>query len=186
MANAAPDDLALRLTRRLSPAPPSSAMLPPSAIAMLPLTYAQRSRSRLRARLDDGREVGVLLPRGGDSLRDGDRLSDEQGVVVQVRAAPEPVSSAETDDPVLLARAAYHLGNRHVALQIEPGRLRWLHDHVLDAMVRGLGLGVTSQEAPFEPEPGAYSGGPHGHGDAEHRHAHEDRHERGHEHSHAR
>jgi urease accessory protein len=86
MANDAPDDLALRLTRRLSPAPSPSAMLPPSAIAMLPLTYAQRSRSRLRTRLDDGREVGVLLPRGGDSLRDGDRLSDEQGVIVEIRA----------------------------------------------------------------------------------------------------
>lgn len=164
LSNDERDDLALRLTRRVADAPSPS--------AMLPLTYEQRSRSRLRARLDDGREVGVLLSRGGESLRDGDRLSDEQGVVVQVRAAAEPVASAESDDPVLLARAAYHLGNRHVALQIEPGRLRWLQDHVLDAMVRGLGLSVTSEEAPFEPEPGAYRGGQHGHGGDGHRHGH--------------
>lgn len=149
-------ELALRLTRRLERA----TVARPSAV--LPLTYEQRSRSRLRAHLDDGRAVGILLPRGAEPLRDGDRLSDEQGVVVQIQAAPEPVSSAESDDPVLLARAAYHLGNRHVALQIEPGRLRWLRDHVLDAMVRGLGLEVVEEEAPFEPEPGAYGGGRRG------------------------
>ena len=192
-------DLTLRLTRRLTEAEPVS--------AVLSLTYEQRSRSRLRARLDDGRAVGVLLPRGGEPLRDGDLLRDEQdsevqdrpvpsrempSVVVQVRAAPEPVSTAEADDPLLLARAAYHLGNRHVALQIEPGRLRWLQDHVLDAMVRGLGLTVTLEDAPFEPEPGAYAGGQHGQGgigheheQGGHEHGHEHEHEHGHRHGHA-
>ena len=65
--------------------------------------------------------------------------------------------------------ASYHLGNRHVPLQIAPGRLRYQHDHVLDDMVRGMGLEVTVEEAPFEPEPGAYGGHhtSHGHG---HRH----------------
>lgn len=167
-------DLALRLTQRLEGVTAAR----PSAV--LPLTYEQRSRSRLRAYLDDGRAVGVLLPRGGEPLRDGDRLSDEQGVIVQVRAAPEPVSSAESDEPVLLARAAYHLGNRHVALQIEPGRLCWLQDHVLDAMVRGLGLTVTSEEAPFEPEPGAYGGGRNGQGGVGHGHGHAHDHSHGH------
>jgi urease accessory protein len=162
----ADDDLALRLTRRLQGATPAR----PSAV--LPLTYEQRSRARLRAHLDDGRAVGVLLPRGGAPLRDGDRLSDGQGEVVQVRAAPEPISTAESADPVLLARAAYHLGNRHVALQIEPGRLRWLQDHVLDAMVRGLGLAVVAEEAPFEPEPGAYGGSRHAADGIGHRHGH--------------
>jgi urease accessory protein len=77
-----------------------------------------------------------------------------------ILAAPEQVSVARTDDALLLARACYHLGNRHVALQITPGELRYLADHVLDDMVRGLGLAVTQESAPFEPEAGAYS---HGH-----------------------
>lgn len=172
------DDLAMRLTRRLGGAIPAR----PSAV--LPLTYEQRSRSRLRAHLDDGRAVGILLPRGGEPLRDGDRLSDGQDVVVEVRAAPEPVSTAESAEPVLLARAAYHLGNRHVALQIEPGRLRWLRDHVLDAMVRGLGLIVTSGEAPFEPEPGAYGGDRNGQDGVGHGHGHRHGYEYGHSHDH--
>jgi urease accessory protein len=72
------------------------------------------------------------------------------------------VSIARTDDALLLARAAYHLGNRHVALQIGPGWLRYLHDRVLDGMVRELGLTVAGEQAPFEPEAGAYGGDHHG------------------------
>jgi urease accessory protein len=166
----AENDLALRLTRRLAGSAAPGPQPRPGAV--LPLTYAQRSRARLRAHLDDGRAVGVLLPRGGEPLRDGELLGDGEGVVVQVRSAPEPVSTAETADPVLLARAAYHLGNRHVALQIAPRRLRWLQDHVLDAMVRGLGLTVIAGEAPFDPEPGAYGGAGHAHDGAGHGHAH--------------
>lgn len=135
------------------------------ASATAHLTLEQRQRSRQRIRLDDGREAGILLPRG-EVLRDGDLLGAEDGLVVRIAAAPEPLSCAESDDLLLLARACYHLGNRHVALQIEPGRLCWLHDHVLDAMAAGLGLRVTQIEAPFEPEPGAYGGGQgpgHGH-----------------------
>ncbi len=113
--------------------------------------------------LDDGREAGIFLERG-DALRDGDCLISDDGLVVQVKAAAELVSTATCADPLLLARACYHLGNRHVALQIEPGRLRYLHDHVLDDLVRGLGLEVTVEDAPFEPEPGAYGGHAHGHG----------------------
>lgn len=126
--------------------------------AVAALTLAQRVRSRQRVRLDDGREAGILLPRG-ETLQDGDILASADGLLmVRIVAAPECVSSAVCDDPLLLARASYHLGNRHVALQIEPGRLSWLHDHVLDAMVRGLGLEVTVRDQPFEPEPGAYRG----------------------------
>ncbi|MGD8206702.1 MAG: urease accessory protein UreE [Thiohalocapsa sp.] len=148
------------LTRRADPVAPAD--------AEIALTLDQRSRSRLRVRLDGERDLGILLPRG-ESLRDGDLLASEAGFVVRVRAADEPVSTARSDDPLLLARACYHLGNRHVPLEIRPGRLRWLRDHVLDAMVRRLGLDVTADDAPFEPETGAY-GGPavgQGHG---HRH----------------
>jgi urease accessory protein len=82
--------------------------------------------------------------------------------VVRIVAAPEPVSAVRTGDALRFARACYHHGNRHVALQIEQGELRYLADHVLDEMVRGLGLAVEHTERPFEPESGAYSG--HGHG----------------------
>ncbi|MEJ2590076.1 MAG: urease accessory protein UreE [Candidatus Thiodiazotropha sp.] len=136
--------------------------------ARLTLPLESRTRSRLRVVLDDGREAGLFLPRGA-TLRHGDLLRSDEGLVVRVQAAPETLSQVVCDDPLLLARACYHLGNRHVALQIEPGRLSYLHDHVLDAMVAGLGLTVTLAQAPFEPEAGAY--GSHGH-DSAHRHAH--------------
>ncbi|MGB5735153.1 MAG: urease accessory protein UreE [Thiohalocapsa sp.] len=138
--------------------------------AIAALTLEQRVRSRQRIRLDDGGEAGLLLPRG-ETLKDGDLLTtDDDSLTVRIVAAPECLSIAVCDDALLLARACYHLGNRHVALQIEPGRLCWLHDHVLDAMVTGLGLEVTVQDAPFEPEPGAYGGHASGHGHAHHAH----------------
>jgi urease accessory protein len=127
------------------------------------LTLAQRQKSRLRVMLDDGREAGIFLERG-DALREGDLLVGDDGLAVRVTAAAERVSAVTCPDPLLLARACYHLGNRHVALQIEPGRLRYLHDHVLDDLLRGLGLEVTVEDLPFEPEPGAYGGHSHGHG----------------------
>ena len=136
--------------------------------ARLTLPLESRTRSRLRVVLDDGREAGLFLPRGA-SLRHGDLLRSDEGLVVRVQAAPETLSQVVCDDPLLLARACYHLGNRHVALQIEPGRLSYQHDHVLDAMVAGLGLTVTLAQAPFEPEAGAYGGQGH---DPAHHHAH--------------
>jgi urease accessory protein len=144
----------IRLTRLLD----TSAE--PQATLTLPLE--SRVKSRLKVTLDDGREAGLFLPRGLQ-LRQGDLLADETGVVVQVRAAAEPVSSVDCTDALLLARACYHLGNRHVALQIEAHRVRYPEDPVLDAMLRGLGLEPRSESAPFEPEPGAYSPSPHRH-----------------------
>lgn len=135
---------------------------PEQVDAVLTLSFQDRQRSRLRAQLDSGEEVGWMLPRG-HVLRDGDCLRAEDGRVIEVRAAPESVSIARTDDPWLLARAAYHLGNRHMPLQIGEGWLRYHHDHVLDHMVAEIGLLVTQEQAAFEPEAGAYSGGGHGH-----------------------
>ncbi len=145
-----------------------TAALPPTDLTVT-LTLDQRLRSRLRVVLDDGREVGILLPRG-TTLRDGDGLLSDDGLAVRVRAAPECLSRAACADALGLARACYHLGNRHVTLQIEPGRLSYLHDPVLDDLVQGLGLKVTVETGPFEPEPGAYgsqgqgTGHTHGHG----------------------
>ena len=143
----------LSFTRKLGPGT--------DARGSLTLTLDQRVKSRLRVVLDDGAEAGLFLQRGG-ILRHGDRIATEDGYVVEVRAAPEPVSTVRCGDPQLIARACYHLGNRHVPLQIEPGWLRYQHDQVLDEMLRGLGLEPELEQAPFEPEPGAYSG--HGHG----------------------
>jgi urease accessory protein len=123
--------------------------------AVLTLPFERRVKSRQRAVLDDGGEVHLDLPRGG-VLRDGDRLRAEDGLVIVVRAAAEPLSRATSDEPLALARASYHLGNRHVPVQIEAGAVAYPADHVLDAMVRQLGLSVTACTGPFEPEGGAY------------------------------
>jgi urease accessory protein len=145
----------IRFDRRVTVAPEHN--------PTISLTSEQRARARMRAVLSDGREAGILLPRGAP-LRDGDGLGSADGLAVRVCAAPEILSRVESDDALALARVCYHLGNRHVALQIEPHRLSWLHDHVLDAMVEGLGLRVQRVTAPFEPETGAYGGhGSHGH-----------------------
>jgi urease accessory protein len=133
------------------------------------LTLDQRAKSRLRVVLSDGREAGIFLERG-ESLKGGDYLVSVDRLIVRVDAALELVSTVLSRDSLLLARACYHLGNRHVALQIEPGQLRYLHDHVLDDMVRGLGLPVTVENAPFEPESGAYGGFAQAHGHGHHEH----------------
>tara|TARA_R110000787_G_scaffold75748_2_gene167519 strand:+ start:12693 stop:13151 length:459 start_codon:yes stop_codon:yes gene_type:complete len=134
--------------------------------AELVLPYDTRKKSRFRAELKNGEPLGVILPRGR-VLRGGDYLQDEAGKVIGVVAAPESVSLATSDNACLLVRAAYHLGNRHVPLQVGDGWLRYQHDHVLDDMVLGLGLRVAYEQAPFEPEDGAYAstagGGQHGH-----------------------
>ena len=141
----------------------------PDATLTLPLE--KRIRSRQRVTLDDGTEAGVFLQRG-QVLQEGDLLASVDGVIVKIRAAAEPVSEVRCDDPLLLARACYHLGNRHMSVQISQGLLRYQHDHVLDDMLRGLGLHPAFVEAAFEPEPGAYGGSAHGHS---HDHAHDGR-----------
>jgi len=128
---------------------------PRAADRKLVLPFGERSKSRLRATLDNGEEAGLFLERGS-VLRHGDLLLADDGRVVEVQAAPETVSTVHTDDGLMLARASYHLGNRHVALQIGTGWLRYQHDHVLDDMLRGFGLDIVIEELPFEPEGGAY------------------------------
>lgn len=134
------------------------------ATEQLPLPFDSRCKSRLRTRLASGEECGLFLERGR-VLRGGDKLQGKDGRVVEVIAAPELLMQAASEDPLQVARAAYHLGNRHVAVQILAGSLRFACDHVLGEMLRGLGLPVSEIEAPFEPESGAYGAhGGHGHG----------------------
>lgn len=133
------------------------------ATTHLVLSFDARCKSRLRTRLLTGEEVGLFLERG-TVLRGGDKLAANDGTVIEVVAAPEMLMEAVSGDPLLLTKAAYHLGNRHVAIELKPGRLRFSSDHVLGEMVRGLGLKVAEIEAPFEPESGAYGAhGGHGH-----------------------
>ena len=125
------------------------------------LPFESRNKSRLRTSVN-GEEAGLFLERG-TVLRGGDLLLADDGRVIQVVAAPETVSTVRAGGSGSLARAAYHLGNRHVALQIGAEWLRYQHDHVLDEMVRGLGFTVDIEQAPFEPEAGAYGAGSHRH-----------------------
>ena len=140
---------------------------PRPAERRLVLPFQERSRSRARHVLDNGEEAGLVLERG-TILRHGDLLLADDGRVVEVQAAPESVSTVHAGDDLTLARASYHLGNRHVALQIGPGWLRYCHDHVLDDMLRGFGLEVKAELAPFEPEGGAYVSTHHAHGHSHH------------------
>ena len=128
----------------------------------LTLPFESRVRSRLLVRLEGGEEVAMALPRG-EVLRGGDMVVASDGRVFDVVAAPEKLLHVVCADAMALARAAYHLGNRHVAVQVGDGFLRLAADHVLETMLRGLGATVTSIEAPFEPEAGAYGGGHHHH-----------------------
>jgi len=141
---------------------------PRAADRTLVLPFGERSKSRLRATLDNGEEAGLFLERGS-VLRHGDLLLADDGRVIEVCAAPETVSTVHAADGLQLARASYHLGNRHVALQIGAGWLRYQHDHVLDDMIRGFGLEVVVEQLPFEPEGGAYVAASHSHS---HAHSH--------------
>ena len=133
------------------------------------LTIDQRIRSRLKATLDDGIEVGIILPRGS-LLRGGDLLLSHDSVsVIEVVAAKENVSTVYSDDSTELTKAAYHLGNRHIPLQVEKNWLRYQHDHVLDDMLTQMGLKVVVDQDVFEPEAGAYQQSPHAHS---HNHSH--------------
>lgn len=137
-----------------------------NAQAQLKLPFDLRQKSRLRTRLADGEEAWLLLPRG-DILRGGDKLLASDGRVVEVISETEDVLHVACANATALARAAYHLGNRHVPVQVGDGFLRIAADHVLAEMLKGLGATLTAMRAPFEPEAGAY--GNHG-GDAHHRH----------------
>ena len=139
----------LKITEKLA------APLTPSESLTLP--FEKRQKSRLRVSLDNNQEAALILERGS-IMRHGELLRADNGLIVEVRAANEEVAVIYSEDSFLLARACYHLGNRHVPIQIGEGWLRIQRDHVLEEMVQSLGLFVKHECAPFEPESGAYSG----------------------------
>lgn len=150
------------------------------------LDWDTRQKSRFDATDSLGRTLGVFLPRGS-VVRGGDVLVAEDGSLVRVDAAAQPVMVVRTcpqhGSPFDLARAAYHLGNRHVQIELQPDHLKIEPDHVLAEMLQRMHLTVTQEEASFEPEAGAYAGG-HGHG-REHGHGHGHGHGHDHEHGHS-
>ena len=148
--------------------------------AQVELDWDVRQKSRFDATDSLGRRLGVFLPRG-TAARGGDVLVAEDGSLIRVLAAPQPVlvvrTCAEHGSPFDLVRAAYHLGNRHVALELKPDHLKLEPDHVLAEMLRQQHLIVSDAVEAFEPEGGAYGSGGHGHG-------HDHEHNPGHNHAH--
>ncbi|WGV24392.1 urease accessory protein UreE [Halotia branconii] len=140
----------LTLTQRQPPNPDASVTL------TLALTAEERTRSRHRFEAEGGKVVFMRLPRGV-ILQDGDILQDESNSsLIRITAKPEPVLTVFTPTPLLLMRAAYHLGNRHVPVEITPNYLRLAKDAVLQAMLEQMGLEITAENLPFQPELGAY------------------------------
>ena len=159
--------------------------------ARVALDWDVRQKSRFDATDSQGRTLGVFLPRG-TAVRGGDVLVGEDGSLVVVDAAPQPVLRVthcrDHGTPYDLLRAAYHLGNRHVQLELKPDHLKLEPDHVLADMLRSMHLIVNEANEAFEPEGGAYAsadghGHGHGHGHGLEHHDHDHDHH-GHEHSH--
>ena len=150
------------------------------------LAHDERHLRRRAIELADGSKVLVDLPEPV-TLNDGDRLVLEDGSHVEIIAASEEVYDIRARDAVHLTELAWHIGNRHLAAAIEPGRILILRDHVIKAMLEGLGATVREVSEPFKPVRGAYSGGhDHGHAHAEaHAHGHAEAHSHSHSESHS-
>ncbi len=142
--------------------------------ATVELDWDVRQKSRFATTDSTGRELGVFLPRG-TVVRGGDVLVAEDGSLIKVIAAPQPVlvitASPQHGTPFDLTRAAYHLGNRHVPIELQPDHLKIEPDHVLAEMLRAMHLTVVESSAAFEPESGAYAAGGHAHDGHGHSHA---------------
>ena len=154
--------------------------------AAVTLDWDTRQKSRFQVTDSQGRELGVFLPRG-TTVRGGDVLVAEDGSLVRVVAAPQALlritACTAHGSPFDLVRAAYHLGNRHVQIELKPDHLKIEPDHVLADMLRAMHLIVNEVEESFEPEAGAYAAGGHGHAHG-HDHGHSHGHDHGKEHAH--
>ena len=156
--------------------------------ASVELDWDVRQKSRFDATDSAGRHLGIFLPRG-TLVRGGDVLVAADGSLVRVIAAPQPVlritPCPHHGSPFDLVRAAYHLGNRHVQIELKSDHLKIEPDHVLADMLRAMHLIVNAAEEGFEPEGGAYAAGGHGHSHSHsHSHGHDHDHDHGHDHGH--
>ncbi len=160
---------------------PQGASLSPVLLkraSTIELDWDVRQKSRFDATDSTGRQIGVFLPRG-TAVRGGDVLVAEDGSLIKVIAAPQAVLKithcSAHGSPFDLIRAAYHLGNRHVPIELKPDHLKIEPDHVLADMLRAMHLIVHAVDEAFEPENGAYAAGGHahtGHGHGNHGHDH--------------
>src|SRR6201994_3889571 len=142
-------------------------------------------RHRRRMAMTGTRGLEFLLDlENAVALRGGDALVLEDGRLVEVVAAPEPLLEIKGSDPHHLIRVAWHLGNRHLPTQLMPKGLRIRRNHVIEEMVKGLGARVIAIEAPFDPEGGAYASAAHGHAHDDHAHHTGHDHAHGHDHHH--
>ncbi|WP_371813821.1 urease accessory protein UreE [Diaphorobacter sp. HDW4A] len=155
--------------------------------ATVELDWDVRQKSRFAATDNAGRALAIFLPRG-QAVRGGDVLVGEDGSLVRVIAAPQKVLHITWckahGTPFDLMRAAYHLGNRHVPIELQPDHLKIEPDHVLAAMLRSMHMIVTESEMPFEPEGGAYGGHVTNDGHSHHGHHGHDHHDHGGDHDH--
>ena len=180
--DALPTPLVLEQRLGHGPAPEPE---PGTLLLQLALTADERTRLRGLRQSVCGHRLLLQLPRG-EALEPGEWLAASGGMArVQVLAAPEPLLLVKAANPLTLLQAAYHLGNRHVALELRPGELRLLEDPVLEQMLRHRGLNLSREVAPFLPESGAYSASSHHHGPARaHSHDHDHSHDPNHNHPH--
>ena len=155
--------------------------------ATIELDWDVRQKSRFATTDSQGRELAVFLPRG-QAVRGGDVLVAEDGSLIRVLAAPQKVlrisACAVHGTPFDLMRAAYHLGNRHVPIELQPDHLKIEPDHVLADMLRSMHMTVVEADLPFEPEGGAYGGHVTNDGHSHHHHGHGHAHDHDHVHSH--
>lgn len=163
---------------------PASLWPAESASDSLTLDYDNRHRRRIKLTTDRGAELLLDLPKAV-AMAHGDGLRLEDGRWLTVLAAPEALVEVRVGDATQLAKIAWHVGNRHFPAQLLDGAIRIRPDHVIEAMIAGLGGGLTRLEAPFQPEGGAYGASPgghtHRHGDHAHSHPHGDRHSHDHD-----
>lgn len=144
--------------------------------AEIPLDFDARHRRRIRLHASNGEHLLLDLPKAV-AMAEGDGLQAEDGRWFRISAKPEPLLEVTASDRLALMRLTWHLGNRHTPAEVQTDRILIRHDHVLAAMVEGLGGEARSVEEPFQPEGGAY--GDHGHA---HAHTHDDGHHHGHSH----
>jgi urease accessory protein len=150
--------------RRACEIKPAGAWNEASAVDCIALDAHERHRRRIVLTGERGTTFLLDLPRA-TALRDGDGLLLDDGAIVRIAGRKEPLVEITAASPSELARLAWHIGNRHIDVQIVGDRLRIRRDHVIEDMLRGLGARVAPIEAPFEPEGGAYA---HHHYDDDH------------------
>jgi urease accessory protein len=151
-----------------------------SAVDLVTLDAHERHRRRIVLTGEGGTTFMLDLPQA-TALRDGDGLVLDDGAIVRVAGRPEPLIEIAAANGHELARLAWHIGNRHIDVQIVAEKLRIRRDHVIEDMLRGLGARLTMIEAAFDPEQGAYAQGHHAH-EHDHGHAHHGHHHHEHEH----